>query len=143
MAEAVHTLHVDVVSAEEQIYSGEAEFVVLPGEAGELGIYPRHTPLITRIKPGAVRIKVPGQAEEEFVFVAGGILEVQPKMVTVLADTAIRGKDLDEAKATEALKQAEESRKTAQGKQEVATVEAEMAMLAAQLAAIRKLRGRH
>ena len=143
MAEAVHTLHVDVVSAEEQIYSGEAEFVVLPGEAGELGIYPRHTPLITRIKPGAVRIKVPGQAEEEFVFVAGGILEVQPKLVTVLADTAIRGKDLDEAKATEALRQAEESRKTAQDKQEVATVEAEMAMLAAQLAAIRKLRGRH
>src|SRR6187431_1975157 len=109
MAEAPHTLHVDVVSAEEQIYSGEAEFVVLPGEAGELGIYPRHTPLITRIKPGAVRIKVPGQAEEEFVFVAGGILEVQPKLVTVLADTAIRGKDLDEAKATEALKQAEEA----------------------------------
>ena len=143
MAETVHTLHVDVVSAEEQIYSGEAEFVVLPGEAGELGIYPRHTPLITRIKPGAVRIKVPGQAEEEFVFVAGGILEVQPKMVTVLADTAIRGKDLDEAKATEALKQAEESRKTAQDKQEVATVEAEMAMLAAQLAAIRRLRGKH
>ena len=143
MAEAVPTLHVDVVSAEEQIYSGEAEFVVLPGEAGELGIYPRHTPLITRIKPGAVRIKVPGQAEEEFVFVAGGILEVQPKLVTVLADTAIRGKDLDEAKATEALRQAEESRKTAQDKQEVATVEAEMAMLAAQLAAIRRLRGRH
>ena len=138
-----NTLHVDVVSAEEQIYSGEAEFVVLPGEAGEMGIYPRHTPLITRIKPGAVRIKVPGKAEEEFVFVAGGVLEVQPKMVTVLADTAIRGKDLDEAKATEALKQAEESRKTAQSKQEVATVEAEMAMLAAQLAAIRKLRGRH
>ena len=143
MAEAAHTLHVDVVSAEEQIYSGEAEFVVLPGEAGELGIYPRHTPLITRIKPGAVRIKVPGQAEDEFVFVAGGILEVQPKLVTVLADTAIRGKDLDEAKATEALKQAEEARKNAQGKQEVATVEAEMAMLAAQLAAIRKLLGRH
>ncbi|MEQ1774558.1 MAG: F0F1 ATP synthase subunit epsilon [Burkholderiales bacterium] len=142
MAEAVHTLHVDVVSAEEHIYSGEAEFVVLPGEAGELGIYPRHTPLITRIKPGAVRIKVPGKAEEEFVFVAGGVLEVQPKVVTVLADTAIRGKDLDEAKATEALKQAEEARKNAQGKQEVATVEAEMAMLAAQLAAIRKLRGR-
>ena len=143
MAEAAHTLHVDVVSAEEQIYSGDAEFVVLPGESGELGIYPRHTPLITRIKPGAVRIKVPGQAEEEFVFVAGGILEVQPKLVTVLADTAIRGKDLDEAKATEALRQAEEARKNAQDKQEVATVEAEMAMLAAQLAAIRKLRGRH
>ncbi len=140
MAEAVHTMHVDVVSAEEQIYSGEAEFVVLPGEAGELGIYPRHTPLITRIKPGAVRIKVPGQAEEEFVFVAGGVLEVQPKLVTVLADTAIRGKDLDEAKATEALKQAEEARKNAQSKQEIATIEAEFAMLAAQLAAIQKLR---
>jgi F-type H+-transporting ATPase subunit epsilon len=142
MAEAANTLQVDVVSAEEQIYSGEAEFVVLPGEAGELGIYPRHTPLITRIKPGAVRIKVPGQAEEEFVFVAGGILEVQPKLVTVLADTAIRGKDLDEAKATEALKQAEEARRNAQSKQEVATVEAELAMLAAQLVAARKLRGR-
>jgi len=142
MAEAAHTLHVDVVSAEEQIYSGEAEFVVLPGEAGELGIYPRHTPLITRIKPGSVRIKVPGQAEEEFVFVAGGILEVQPKLVTVLADTAIRGKDLDEAKATEALKQAEEARKNAQSKEEIATLEAEFAMLAAQLAAIRKLRGK-
>ena len=140
MAEAAHTLHVDVVSAEEQIYSGEAEFVVLPGEAGELGIYPRHTPLITRIKPGAVRIKVQGQVEEEFVFVAGGILEVQPRLVTVLADTAIRGKDLDEAKATEALKRAEEARKNAQSKQEIATIEAEFAMLAAQLAAIQKLR---
>lgn len=135
-----NTLHVDVVSAEEQIYSGEAEFVVLPGEVGELGIYPRHTPLITRIKPGPVRIKVPGQEEEEFVFVAGGILEVQPKVVTVLADTAIRGADLDEAKANEALKKAEEARKSAQDKQEIATVEAELAMLAAQLAAIQKLR---
>jgi len=132
-----------VVSAEEAIYSGDAEFVVLPGEEGELGIYPRHTPLITRIKPGAVRIKVPGQAEEEFVFVAGGVLEVQPKVVTVLADTAIRGKDLDEAKATDALKQAEEARKNAQSKEEIATLEAEFSMLAAQLAAIRKLRGRH
>jgi F-type H+-transporting ATPase subunit epsilon len=137
-----HTMHVDVVSAEEQIYSGEAEFVVLPGEAGELGIYPRHTPLITRIKPGEVRIKPAGGGEEELIFVAGGVLEVQPKVVTVLADTAIRGADLDEAKATEALRQAEEARKNAQGKQEVATVEAELAMLAAQLAAIRKLRGR-
>ncbi|MDP1673430.1 MAG: F0F1 ATP synthase subunit epsilon [Burkholderiales bacterium] len=142
MAEAVHTMHVDVVSAEEQIYSGEAEFVVLPGEAGELGIYPRHTPLITRIRPGEVRIKPAGGGAEELIFVAGGILEVQPKVVTVLADTAIRGADLDEAKATEALKQAEVARKNAQGKQEVATVEAELAMLAAQLAAIRKLRGK-
>ena len=94
-----NTIHVDVVSAEEQIFSGQAEFVVLPGEAGELGIYPKHTPLITRIKPGAVRIKVAGKTDEEFVFVAGGILEVQPNAVTVLADTAIRGRDLDEAKA--------------------------------------------
>ncbi len=137
MAEA--TIHVDVVSAEESIFSGEAEFVVLPGEAGELGIYPRHTPLITRIRPGAVRIKKPG-GEEELVFVAGGILEVQPKVITVLADTAIRGSDLDEAKAQEALKQAEEARARAKDKQEIATVEGELSMLAAQLAAIRKLR---
>ena len=136
---AAPTIHVDVVSAEESIFSGEAEFVVLPGEAGELGIYPRHTPLITRIKPGAVRIRKPG-GEEEFVFVAGGILEVQPKVVTVLADTAIRGHDLDEAKATEALRLAQEARERAKDKQEVATVEAELSTLAAQLAAIRKLR---
>jgi F-type H+-transporting ATPase subunit epsilon len=140
MAEAAHTMHVDVVSAEEQIYSGEAEFVVLPGEAGELGIYPRHTPLITRIKPGAVRIKVPGQAEEEFVFVAGGILEIQPKLVTVLADTAIRGKDLDEAKATEALKKAEEARANAKDAVGYAAASAEFANMAAQIAAIRKLK---
>jgi F-type H+-transporting ATPase subunit epsilon len=136
---AAATLHVDVVSAEEQIFSGEAEFVVLPGEAGELGIYPRHAPLITRIKPGAVRIQKPG-GEEELVFVAGGILEVQPKLVTVLADTAIRGADLDEAKANEALRKAEEARAHAKDKQELATVEGELSMLAAQLAAIRKLR---
>jgi len=133
------TIHIDVVSAEESIFSGEAEFVVLPGEAGELGIYPRHTPLITRIRPGAVRIRKPG-GEEELVFVAGGILEVQPKMITVLADTAIRGKDLDEAKASEALKRVEEARAKAQDKQEIAAVESELATLAAQLAAIRKLR---
>jgi len=134
-----NTIHVDVVSAEESIFSGEAEFVVLPGEAGELGIYPRHTPLITRIKPGAVRIQKPG-GEEEFVFVAGGILEVQPKLITVLADTAIRGHDLDEAKANEALKRAEEARRNARDKQEIAAVESELATLAAQLAAIRKMR---
>jgi len=133
------TMQVDVVSAEESIFSGEAEFVVLPGEAGELGIYPRHTPLITRIKPGTVRIQKPG-GEEELVFVAGGILEVQPKVITVLADTAIRGKDLDEAKASEALRKAEEARARAKDKQELATVESELATLAAQLAAIRKLR---
>jgi F-type H+-transporting ATPase subunit epsilon len=135
------TLQVDVVSAEESIFSGEATFVVLPGEAGELGIYPRHIPLITRIKPGAVRIQKPDGAEE-LVFVAGGILEVQPKVVTVLADTAIRGADLDEAKANEALRKAEEARRSARDKQEVAAVEAELATLAAQLAAIRKLRQR-
>ncbi len=135
-----NTMHIDVVSAEESIFSGEAEFVVLPGEAGELGIYPRHTPLITRIKPGAVRITPAGGGEEQLIFVAGGILEVQPKVITVLADTAIRGKDLDEAKATEALKKAQEAMAKAQDKAEVATLQAEFAMMAAQLAAIRKLR---
>jgi F-type H+-transporting ATPase subunit epsilon len=138
---AAATIHVDVVSAEESLFSGEATFVVLPGEAGELGIYPRHIPLITRIKPGSVRIQKP-DGTEELVFVAGGILEVQPKVVTVLADTAVRGADLDEAKANEALKKAEEARRSARDKQEVAAVEAELATLAAQLAAIRKLRQR-
>jgi len=136
------TMHVDVVSAEESIFAGDAEFVVLPGEAGELGIYPRHTPLIARIKPGVVRIRVPGRSDEEQVFVAGGILEVQPHVVTVLADTAIRGRDLDEAKANEALKRAEEARRSATDKLEIAHVEAEISVLAAQLAAIRKLRGK-
>ena len=133
------TIHIDVVSAEESIFSGEAEFVVLPGEAGELGIYPRHTPLITRIRPGAVRIQKPG-GEEELIFVAGGILEVQPALVTVLADTAIRGHDLDEAKALEAKKRADEALRSAKDKQEIAVVEGELSMLAAQLAALRKLR---
>jgi len=135
-----NTLHIDVVSAEESIYSGEAEFVVLPGEAGELGIYPRHVPLITRIRPGAVRIKPAGGGAEELIFVQGGILEVQPKVVTVLADTAIRGHDLDEAKASEALRLAQEAMTKAQDKQEIATLQAEFSGLAAQLAAIRKLR---
>jgi F-type H+-transporting ATPase subunit epsilon len=139
---AAPTIHVDVVSAEESIYSGEAEFVVLPGEAGELGIYPRHIPLITRIKPGAVRIKPAGGGEEQLIFVAGGILEVQPKVITVLADTAIRGADLDEAKANEALKKAEEAMAKAQDKAEIATLQSEFAMMAAQVAAIRKLRKR-
>jgi F-type H+-transporting ATPase subunit epsilon len=135
-----NTIHVDVVSAEEQIFAGEAEFVALPGEAGELGIYPKHTPLITRIKPGAVRIKVPGQAEDEFVFVAGGILEVQPDNVTVLADTAIRGKDLDEAKALEAKKLAEEALVNKDSKIDYAKAQAELTAAIAQLAAIQKLR---
>ena len=137
---AAPTIHVDVVSAEESIFSGEAEFVVLPGEAGELGIYPRHIPLITRIKPGAVRIKPAGGGEEQLIFVAGGILEVQPKVITVLADTAIRGHDLDEAKATEALKQAEIARANAKDAVGVAAATAEMANFAAQIAALRKLR---
>jgi F-type H+-transporting ATPase subunit epsilon len=124
-------IHVDVVSAEESIFSGEAAFVVLPGEAGELGIYPRHAPLITRIKPGVVRIHT-ADGREERVFVAGGILEVQPKVITVLADTAIRGRDLDEAKATEALKRAEQAHANAQDKLEIAKLEAEISMLTAQ-----------
>jgi len=135
-----NTIHVDVVSAEEQIFAGEAEFVALPGEAGELGIYPMHTPLITRIRPGAVRIKVPGQAEDEFVFVAGGLLEVQPNAITVLADTAIRGKDLDEAKALEAKKLAEEALSNKESKIDYAKAQAELAAAIAQLAAIQKLR---
>jgi len=129
-------IHVDVVSTDESIFSGEAEFVALPGEAGELGIYPRHAPLITRIKPGVVRIRMVG-GEEERVFVAGGILEVQPRVVTVLADTAVRGRDLDEVKASEALKRAEEAHRNARDKLEIAAVEAEIAVLTAQrLAAI-------
>ena len=131
-----------VVSPERPLFEGQIEHAVVPGSEGELGIYPRHAPLITRIKPGSVRIKPAGGGEEELVFVAGGILEVQPELVTVLADTAIRGHDLDEAKATEALKRAEEARAKAKDKQEVATVEAELASLAAQLAAIRQLRQR-
>ncbi len=131
------TLHVDVVSAEEQIFSGEAKFVALPGESGELGILPKHTPLITRIKPGAVRIELAGGGEE-FVFVAGGILEVQPNRVTVLADTAIRGKDLDEAKAAEAKKLAEEALKNAKSEIDLAKAQSELAIQAAQIAALRK-----
>jgi len=135
-----NTIQVEVVSAEESVYSGEAAFVVLPGEAGELGIYPRHTPLITRIRPGAVRIQPADGGEEMLIFVAGGILEVQPAVVTVLADTAIRGHDLDEAKALDAQKRAEEALRNATDKQEIATLQSEFAMMAAQLAAIRKLR---
>jgi len=135
------TLHVDVVSAEEQIFSGEAKFVALPGEGGELGILPKHTPFITRIKPGAVRIEKT-DGTEEFVFVAGGILEVQPGTVTVLADTAIRGKDLDEAKAEAARKSAEEAMKNAKSDIDFAAAQGEFAAMAAQIAAIRKFRGK-
>ncbi|HTI18381.1 MAG TPA: F0F1 ATP synthase subunit epsilon [Trinickia sp.] len=133
------TIKVDVVSAEEQIFSGQAKFVALPGEAGELGILPGHTPLITRIRPGAVRIE-DENGGEEFVFVAGGILEVQPGAVTVLADTAIRGKDLDEAKADQARKRAEEAMQNSGSNLEYATAQAELAYAVAQLAAIQRLR---
>ena len=134
------SVHVDVVSAEEQIFSGLAEFVVLPGEVGELGIFPGHMPLMTRIKPGAVRIKLQGQDREELIFVAGGILEVQPGLITVLADTAIRGHDLDEAKAMEAKKKSEEAMVNRSSELDYARAQAELAEAVAQLAAIQRLR---
>jgi F-type H+-transporting ATPase subunit epsilon len=134
------TIQVDVVSAEESIFSGEAKFVALPGDMGELGIYPRHTPLITRIKPGAVRIQRADNGEEELVFVAGGILEVQPDRVTVLADTAIRGHDLDEAKAKEAKERAAEALRNAKTDIDMAKAQGEIAAMAAQIAAITRFR---
>ena len=134
-----NTIHVDVVSAEESVFSGEARFVALPGEAGELGVYPRHTPLITRIKPGSVRIEM-ADGSEEFVFVAGGILEVQPDLVTVLSDTAVRGKDLDDEKANAAKAAAEEAVKNAKGEIDMARAQSELAVMAAQIAALRKYR---
>ena len=134
------TLHVSVVSAEGSIFDGEAKFVALPGESGELGILPRHTPLITRIKPGAVRIERADNNEEEFVFVAGGILEIQPGSVTVLADTAIRGHDLDEARANEAKAHAEEAMQNAKSDIDFAKAQGEFAAMAAQIAALRKYR---
>lgn len=135
----MNTIHIDVVSAEESIFSGEARFVALPGEAGELGIYPRHTPLITRIKAGSVRIEK-ADGGEEFVFVAGGLLEVQPNCVTVLSDTAIRGKDLDEEKANAAKLAAEEAIKNAKTDIDLARATSELTLMAAQLAALRKYR---
>ena len=134
------TVHVDVVSAEEQLFSGLAEIVSLPGEAGELGILPGHTPLLTRIRPGMVRIKLPNQTDEEVIFVAGGLLEVKPHLVTVLADTAIRGKDLDEAKAMEAKKLAEEALGNRTGTLDLAKAQAELSEAIAQIAAIERLR---
>ena len=135
----MNTIHVDVVSAEESIFSGEARFVALPGESGELGVYPRHTPLITRIKPGSVRIEM-ADGSEEFVFVAGGILEVQPDCVTVMSDTAIRGKDLDDKKANEAKAAAEEALKNAKSEIDMARAQSELFVVAAQIAALRKFR---
>lgn len=136
-------VHVDVVSAEEQIFSGEAEFAVFPGEAGELGIYPRHAPLLTRIRPGAVRLKIPDRDEFEMVYVSGGILEVQPTLITLLADTAIRAKDLDEAEAIKARQRAEEALKNRSADVSYASAEAELAQALAQLQTIRKMRKPH
>ena len=134
------TLHVDIVSAEKSLYSGIAEVVIAPGERGELGIYPRHTPLLTTLKPGSVRIKVPNQTEEELVYESVVILEVQPHVVTILSDSAIRGADLDEAKALEAKRAAEEAMKDKAASIDYAQAQAELAQAVAQLAAIQKLR---
>ncbi len=133
--------HVDIVSAEESIYSGPAEFLVAPAEAGDVGIYPHHTPMLTRIKPGSVRIKAPLQ-EEELIYVSGGMLEIQPDVVTILADTALRGADLDEAKATEAKKRAEDALRDRSSTMDYARAQAELAESIAQLAAIHRLRKR-
>ena len=132
------TIHVDIVSAEQEIFSGEADLVIAPGEAGELGILPEHMPLLTRIKPGTVRIQ--NGAEEEVIYVSGGMMEVQPDRITVLADTSVRAHDLDEAKAMEAERLAKEALSNRQGVMEIAKAQAELAEAAAQLAAIRKLR---
>jgi len=137
------TLHLDIVSAEALLYSGLAEFVVVPAEMGEVGIYPRHAPLLTRIKPGSVRIKSPDKSEEDLIYVSGGILEVQPGIVTILSDTAIRGADLDEARVLEAKKQAEEAMTNRTGAMEYAQAQAELAQAVAQLSVIDKLRRHH
>ena len=136
------TLHVDIVSAEHSIFSGEAEMVVAPGEAGELGILPEHAALLTRIKPGTLRIKIPGENREEIIYVSGGMMEVQPHVVTVLADTSIRAENLDEAKAQEAKRAAEETISNRTGDMEIAEAQAVLAEAVAQLAAIKKLRQR-
>jgi F-type H+-transporting ATPase subunit epsilon len=134
-------LQVDIVSAEQQIFSGLADMVIAPGEAGELGIMPEHAPLLTRIKPGTVRIQQGGQ-DTEVIYVSGGMMEEQPDRVTVLADTSVRAHDLDEAKALEAERQAKEALANRTGALEVAKAQAELAEAAAQLQAIRKLRQR-
>ena len=134
------TVHVDVVSAEASIFSGLAEMVVVPGEMGELGIYPGHTALMTRIRPGSVRIKRPDQEQQELIYVSGGMLEIQPGVVTVLADTAIRGADLDEARAQQAKQDAEEAIKNRTSDIDYAQAQAELAEAIAQLAAIKHLR---
>lgn len=134
------TLHVDIVSAEASIYSGIAEYVIAPAEMGEVGIYPRHTPMLTRLKPGSVRIKTPDRADEDLIYVSGGILEVQPGIITILSDTAARGADLDESRAVEAKRQAEEAMKNRTSAMDYARAQAELAEAVAQLSAIQKLR---
>jgi len=139
----VATVHIDVVSAEESIFSGEAEFIAAPAQMGEVGIYPRHAPMITSIKPGALRIKLADKNEEQLIYISGGILEVQPGVVTVLADTAIRGHDLDEAQANAATKAAEEAMKNRSSDVDYAKAQAELAEAIAQIQAIQKLRQKH
>ncbi len=134
------TIHVDIVSAEAAIYSGLAEYVIVPAEMGEVGIYPRHTPLLSRLKPGSVRIKSPDKADEDVIYVSSGMLEVQPGVITILSDTAIRGADLDEARALEAKRLAEEAMKDRSASMDYARAQAELAEAVAQLAAIQKLR---
>jgi len=139
----VATVHIDVVSAEESIFSGEAEFVAAPAQMGEVGIYPHHAPMITSIKPGALRIKLADKNEEQLIYISGGILEVQPGVVTVLADTAIRGHDLDEAQANAAKKAAEEAMKNRSSDVDYAKAQAELAEAIAQIQAIQRLRQKH
>jgi F-type H+-transporting ATPase subunit epsilon len=138
----VMTVHVDVVSAEASIFSGLAEFIVVPGEMGELGIFPRHTALMTRIKPGSVRIKRPDQEEDELIYVSGGMLEIQPTVVTILADTAIRAGDLDEARALQAKQEAEEAMRNRVSDIDYALAKAELAEQVAKIATIEELRKR-
>ncbi|HUX74420.1 MAG TPA: F0F1 ATP synthase subunit epsilon [Steroidobacteraceae bacterium] len=134
-----NTIHVDIVSAEGQIYSGEANMVFVPASEGEIGIAPRHAPLLTKLKPGEVRVQSEALGEQSF-FVGGGALEVQPHLVTVLADTAVRAADLDEAAALQARQRAEEAARGKTDKIELAEAQAELARAAAQLRAIERLR---
>ncbi len=135
-----NTVHIDVVSAEASIFAGEAEFIVVPASAGEVGIYPHHAPMVTTIKPGALRIKLSDTAEETLIFISGGLLEVQPGLITVLADTAVRGHDLDEAKAIAAKAAAEEAMKNRTSDMDYAKAQAELSEAIAQIQAIERLR---
>ena len=135
-----NTIHIDVVSAEASIFSGEAEFVVAPASAGEVGLFPNHAPMITTIKPGALRIKQANVAEETLIFISGGMLEVQPGVITVLADTAVRGHDLDEAKAIAAKEAAEEALRNRTSDIDYATAQAELSEAVAQIQTIERLR---